>query len=66
MRFTSRWAIATMLPSAIVSTASAMTSGDHCGRRGPRPCTSTRTTAANAVAFGATDMKAVTGVGAPW
>src|SRR5437763_1844798 len=43
MRFTSRWAIATMLPSAIVGTASAMTSGDHCGRRGPKPCTSTRT-----------------------
>src|ERR671936_2672523 len=56
---------ATTLPPVIVTAASTAKTLDQSTASGPMPETSTRRIAANAAAFGATDMKAVAGVGAP-
>src|SRR5881296_2885869 len=56
---------ATMFPAVIVSAARTAKTADQSTINGPMPETSTRRIAANAAAFGATDMNAVAGVGAP-
>src|ERR671935_2782734 len=56
---------ATTLPPVIVTAASTAKTLDQSTASGPMPETSTRRIAAKAAAFGATDMKAVAGVGAP-
>src|SRR5712691_12311364 len=65
IRFVFVWTSATMLPAVIVSAASTANTADQSTTSGPIPETSTRRIAANAAAFGATDMNAVAGVGAP-
>src|SRR5713101_835347 len=65
IRFVFSWTSATMFPAVIVIAASAARTADHSTTSGPMPPTSTRRIAANAAAFGATDMNAVAGVGAP-
>src|SRR6476660_4992677 len=65
IRFTFVCASATMLPPVIVMAANTAKTVDQSSASGPRAETITRRIAANAAAFGATDMKAVAGVGAP-
>src|SRR5881296_1700914 len=54
-----------MFPPVIVTAASTANTVLQSTASGARPLTSTRRIAANAAAFGPTDMNAVTGVGAP-
>src|SRR6266850_4432066 len=56
---------ATTFPAVIVIAARTANTDDHSTASGPIPPTSTRRIAAKAAAFGATDMNAVAGVGAP-
>ena len=56
---------AARLPSVIVSTASTARASSH-GLSWLSRLASTRNSAVNAATFVATDMNAVTGVGAPW
>src|ERR1700716_1466724 len=56
---------ATTFPAVIVIAARTANTDDHSTASGPMPPTRTRRIAANAAAFGATDMNAVAGVGAP-
>src|SRR5688572_19306974 len=65
IRFTFVCTSATTFPAVIVNAASTANTVDQSTASGPIPATSTRRIAANAAAFGATDMKAVAGVGAP-
>src|SRR5256885_164318 len=65
IRFTFSWTSATTLPAVIVNAARTAKTLDQSTASGPMPDTSTRRIAANAAAFGATDMNAVAGVGAP-
>src|SRR4029079_7500681 len=65
MRFTLVCASDTMLPPVIVIGASSAKTVDQSMASGPRAETITRRIAANAAAFGATDMNAVAGGGAP-
>src|ERR1700741_1734590 len=54
-----------MLPAVIVRAARTANTADQSTISGPLPDPRTRRIAANAAAFGATDMNAVAGVGAP-
>src|SRR5919108_5967400 len=65
IRFVFVCASATMLPAVMVIAARSANTLDQSTASGPMPETSTRRIAANAAAFGATDMNAVAGVGAP-
>src|SRR5438477_3467175 len=65
IRFTFVWASATTFPAVMVIAASTANTADQSRASGPIPDTSTRRIAANAAAFGPTDMNAVAGVGAP-
>ena len=65
MRFTLVCASATMLPPVMVIAASTAKTAAQSSASGPSAETITRRMAANAAAFGATDMNAVAGVGAP-
>src|SRR2546427_11979228 len=58
-------ASATTLPAIMVIAASTANTADQSRASGPMPETRTRRIAANAAAFGPTDMNAVAGVGAP-
>src|SRR5207248_11706624 len=65
IRFTFGCASATTFPAVMVIAASTAKTADQSNTSDPIPETSTRRIAANAAAFGPTDMKAVAGVGAP-
>src|SRR5439155_21157354 len=65
IRFVFVCASATMFPPVIVTAASTANTVLQSTCSGARPLTSTRRIAANAAAFGPTDMRAVAGVGAP-
>src|SRR5713101_2936383 len=65
IRFVFVWPSATTLPAVIVIEASAAKTADQSTASGPIAEISTRRIAAKAAAFGATDMNAVAGVGAP-
>src|SRR5947209_15959956 len=62
MRFTFVWASATTLPAVIVTAARIARTAPQSTPSGPIAPTSTRRIAANAAAFGPTDMNAVAGV----
>ena len=66
MRFTSVCTIAAMLPTSSDSTASTNTIGRQSTLYSANEPTNTRRIAANAAAFVADAMNAVTGVGDPW
>src|SRR6266508_5841045 len=59
------WTSATTFPTVMVTTARIAKTSAQSSCTGPRAVAMTRRIAANAAAFGATDMKAVDGVGAP-
>src|SRR5438094_7378511 len=59
------WTSATTLPAVIVTAASSAITTLQSTSSGPSAPTRTRRIAANAAAFGPTDMNAVAGVGAP-
>src|SRR5213593_1256554 len=59
------WTSATTFPAVIVTAASSAITTLQSTSSGPSAPTSTRRIAANAAAFGPTDMNAVAGVGAP-
>src|SRR6266850_8105750 len=65
IRLVFSWTSAMTLPAVIVIAARIARIVDQSTTRGPIPPTRTRRIAANAAAFGATDMNAVAGVGAP-
>ena len=65
MRLRFDWAIATTLPTVIVTTATAHSSTLQSGCAALRATVSTRISAANAAAFEPVAMRAVTEVGAP-
>src|SRR2546421_9689728 len=65
IRFTFGCASATTFPAVMVIAASTAKTADQSSTSDPMPETSTRRIAANAAAFGPTDMNAVAGVGAP-
>ena len=56
---------ATMFPPVIVTAARTASTAAQSAPSGPSAPTRTRRIAANAAAFGPTDMNAVAGVGAP-
>src|SRR5919204_2497543 len=65
IRFVFVWTSATTFPAVMVSAASTARTAPQSTSSGPSAPTSTRRIAANAAAFGPTDMNAVAGVGAP-
>ena len=66
MRFTSRWARATIAPPTSVRAASAQMTGCQSPRNVGNVATKTRRKAANPPALASAAMNPVTGVGAPW
>ena len=58
--------MAPRLPTNILRTATEHNSISHAGAISGIVSANTRKKAANAAAFGPTDIKAVTGVGEPW
>ena len=58
--------MAIRLPTTMLVAATKARSVCHSGARWGRPPAKTRTLMANAAALVPTDMKAVTGIGAPW
>ncbi len=66
MRFRLVCGMAAAFPSSIVTAASAQSTGCQRLARSGKPTKRTRIAAANAAAFTAADMNAVTGTGAPW
>ena len=65
-RFRLVWTIAIRLPTIMLVAATNASSVCHSGARWGRPPSKTRTIMAKAAALVPTDMKAVTGRGAPW
>ena len=65
MRFSESWPIAPMLPTAIVTTASAASATSQSSLAGSSAMSKKRSRIANAAALVATAMNAVTDVGAP-
>src|SRR4051794_28641442 len=60
------WVSAAKFPITIVRIAEPHTNGSQRPAMGPNPVSNTRMNTANAAAFGAADMNADTGAGAPW
>ena len=65
MRLTLSWVRAATLPKIMVAAAATQITTRQCSTPGANAPRNRRMNMANAAAFGATEIKAVTGVGAP-